>query len=344
VIGVLVPLASCVPGQRVFTLNCAPLTIQRSDPIVNPGVPGGHVHDVIGGNAFQRTMGPTDALKATQTTCNKALDHSNYWVPQLYHQRADKMWEMVEYRGSAVYYQLRACDYAPGRTKCDYEGTNFTEPLAFPVGFRMVAGDPARRTFNNSDRAHRAVHMNCIGGHGGSSYGFPPFKCDTARWEVYFPSCWDGVHLDTPDHKSHMAYPYIGDFNFGVCPESHPKALFSLFYEFFYTTSVYNDIDRFAFANGDPTGYGFHGDFVMGWTNRDLLQSAFRDCTGPIDCPKLQNQGQEKRPLIFPAIFEEEIGLNGPIPKLPGDNPVVWPTKMGDIQVVDSSSSSHHHH
>ena len=22
-----------------------------------------------------------------------------------------------------------------------------------------------------------------------------------------FPQCWDGVNLDSPDHKSHMAYP-----------------------------------------------------------------------------------------------------------------------------------------
>jgi len=91
-------------------LNCAPLTIQRSDPIVQPGVASQHVHSIIGGNAFQRVMGPMDATKANGTTCNKALDHSNYWVPQLYHQRDDKMWEMVEFRGSAVYYQLRACD------------------------------------------------------------------------------------------------------------------------------------------------------------------------------------------------------------------------------------------
>jgi len=283
-------------------------------------------------------MGPTDALKATQTTCNKALDHSNYWVPQLYHQRADKMWEMVEYRGSAVYYQLRACDYVPGLKRCNYDGDNFTVPLAFPNGFRMVAGDPFRRTQNNSDYAQKAVHMNCIGGAGGEFYGFPPHKCDTARWEVYFPSCWDGVNLDTPDHKSHVAYPVIGDFNFGVCPESHPKAIFSLFYEFFYTTGVYNDIDRFAFANGDPTGYGFHGDFVMGWTDRDLLQTAHRDCLGPADCPKLGNQGQVKRPLIYPAIFEEEIGLNGPISALPGNNPVIWP-HSGEV-----IASSHHHH
>jgi len=327
----LVPLVFSTPGQQVFTTNCVPLTIQRSDPIVNPGIPGGHVHAIIGGNGFRRTMLSTDTDMSNETTCNKGLDHSNYWVPQMYHQRADGMWEMVEFRGSAVYYQLRACDYSPTAKKCDYSGTDFPVPLAFPYGFRMVAGDPTRRTFNVSDKAQKAVHLACIGGSSdGDHYGFPPGSCDTMRWEVYFPSCWDGVNIDTPDHKSHVAYPAIGDFNFGVCPESHPKAIFSLFYEFFFTTGVYKD-NKFAFANGDPTGYGYHGDFVMGWTDRAKLQTAHRDCAGPIDCPNLLNQGQDPRPLIFPAIFEEDIGLHNPIPKLPGNNPVVWPADRKTI-------------
>ena len=34
------------------------------------------------------------------------------------------------------------------------------------------------------------------------------------------PSCWDGIHLDSADHKSHMAYPVNGE-----CPASHPVAV-----------------------------------------------------------------------------------------------------------------------
>ncbi|WP_309624448.1 DUF1996 domain-containing protein [Methylibium sp.] len=40
-------------------------------------------------------------------------------------------------------------------------------------------------------------------------------------WQgVFFPQCWDGKNLDSPDHKSHMAYPSDGG-----CPRSHPVAL-----------------------------------------------------------------------------------------------------------------------
>jgi hypothetical protein len=323
VLSVLVSLVSCLDGDT-FTVNCVPLTQQRADPIVSPGVASSHVHAVIGGNAFQRRMGPTDALKANSTTCDKAIDHSNYWVPQMYHQRADKMWELVTWHGSAVYYQKRACNYAPNIRVCDKS----VVPLAFPDGFRMTAGDPYRRTQNNSDFAQRAIAIMCIFNGGSKEYnGFPPRQCNTMRSEVYFPSCWDGKNLDSPDHKSHVAYPAIGDYNGGVCPQSHPVALLSIFYEFFFETSAFTD-NKFAFANGDATGFGYHGDFIMGWTDRNLLQTAHRDCIAASNCPTLGNQPSQSRPLIFPAIYEEEIGLHGPIPKLPGNNPVVWPVNV----------------
>jgi hypothetical protein len=41
-------------------------------------------------------------------------------------------------------------------------------------------------------------------------------------------SCWDGKNLDTPDHKSHVAYPTNGAHAFdgsstgGTCPDTHP--------------------------------------------------------------------------------------------------------------------------
>jgi len=304
-----------------FTVNCAPLTIQRADPIVNPGIAGSHVHSVVGANAFRRNMAGYKTGEANATTCNKAKDHSNYWVPQLYHQRSDGKWEMVKWGGSAIYYQKRACDYSPNARYCN---KSFV-PLAFPEGFRMVAGDPARRTQDDKDFAQKAISIMCIDGNGGEHPGFPTVKCGTFRSQVYFPSCWDGVNIDTPDHKSHVAYPAIGDYNGGVCPQSHPKAIFSLFFEFWYEVGAYNDLNRFAFANGDPTGYGFHGDFIMGWTDRDALQHAHETCITASDCPTLGNQPTNPQPLLYPAIFEEDIGLKGPIDKLPGNNPVVFP-------------------
>lgn len=85
-----------------FVVNCNPLTIQRSDPIVSPGVPSTHVHAVVGGNAFNRNMTHKyDAVNSKATTCDKKLDHSSYWVPQLYAIRPqDKKFEMVHFNGA----------------------------------------------------------------------------------------------------------------------------------------------------------------------------------------------------------------------------------------------------
>ena len=96
-------LLPALANAQLFTVNCSPLTVQRTDPIVNPGELSGHVHSVIGGTAFQKTMNDTTAVDAKLTTCDKKVDKSNYWVPQLYHIRSDDKFEIVEFQGSVSY-------------------------------------------------------------------------------------------------------------------------------------------------------------------------------------------------------------------------------------------------
>ena len=48
-----------------------------------------------------------------------------------------------------------------------------------------------------------------------------------------------------------MAFPAIGDYNGGVCPSSHPVAIFSVFLEFFYDTAAVQDFNRWVYAMGD---------------------------------------------------------------------------------------------
>lgn len=83
----------------VFTVNCAPLTVFRGDPIVSPGALSSHVHAVVGGTAFQLSLSNEQARNSKATTCDKVLDNSNYWQPQLYHQRRDGKFEVVEMEG-----------------------------------------------------------------------------------------------------------------------------------------------------------------------------------------------------------------------------------------------------
>jgi hypothetical protein len=76
---ILLYSTSSIHASDVWTLNCDPLSIQRADPIVSPGVASGHVHAIVGGTAFNRTMSGNDsAVGALATTCDKFTDHSNY--------------------------------------------------------------------------------------------------------------------------------------------------------------------------------------------------------------------------------------------------------------------------
>lgn len=85
---------------QVLTVNCQPLTIQRGDPIVFPGVISPHVHIVTGGTAFQLDQPNNVAVGAKATTCDKILDNSNYWQPQMYHERKDGKFEIVKMQGN----------------------------------------------------------------------------------------------------------------------------------------------------------------------------------------------------------------------------------------------------
>lgn len=41
-------------------------------------------------------------------------------------------------------------------------------------------------------------------------------------YQLAFPACWDGKHLDSPDHKSHVPYTTVD----GKCSGAYPVAEF----------------------------------------------------------------------------------------------------------------------
>lgn len=69
--------------------------------------------------------------------------------------------------------------------------------------------------------------------------------------------------LDSPDHQSYVAYPIDGK-----CLSIHPCAIPTLFMESYnsFAGTGFPAQGQIMLSNGDTTGYGFHGDFVNGFS------------------------------------------------------------------------------
>lgn len=88
-----------------------------------------------------------------------------------------------------------------------------------------MIGGSLRTSYNSSNQGDRAVNFVCLDFDNGSSDSdqLPTKACpNNLRAQVVFPSCWDGVNLDSDDHKSHVSYPLGTAPDSGDCPDSHP--------------------------------------------------------------------------------------------------------------------------
>ncbi|KAF4502425.1 WSC domain containing protein [Fusarium agapanthi] len=345
--------ASCVaatlalvasPASAFFRLPCSrPITVQRVDPIVNPGKLSARSHTVMGGNGFNFTMDFDIARASTCTTCTtcttcKAREYlSNYWIPNLYYRAPDGTFEDVpEMGGMLVYYLQRSDPKDP-----EYE----KGLLALPEGFQMLADNPNLRSFKNT-LEQRAISYACLGVSGPETHEIPPHHCPNGlRAQVMFPFCWDGKNLDSPDHKSHMAYPDRSDS--GVCPQSHPKRLVTIFYGVVFQVDQFEDrwhggSHPFVFSNGDPTGYGLHGDFLNGWDVK-VLQKPVNECTdasGVIEkCPVLTLFDDDAiNGCRVPVQVDEKT--NGVLKTLPGCNPVMLGPELATPVVGEACNAT----
>jgi Domain of unknown function (DUF1996)/WSC domain len=245
----------------------------------------------------------------------------------LYYQYPNGSFQDVPNSGTIVYFLGRADS-----------GNNLT---AFPPGFRMLSGltyarsyDTRTQTWDGSRNISDRISFVCInpkapGGVQWQTTDMQYTDCPNGmRAQIHFQACWDGENLYKTDN-SHVTY--LSDIDNGSCPPTHPVKFINLFYEVYYFV---NQIKKqaggqFVFANGDTTGFGFHGDFLNGW-NTTVLQAAVDECApGPnssgliSDCAPLAavdsstySQDCPERP---PLVDEQVYGI---LDQLPGCNEV----------------------
>lgn len=240
-----------------------PVIIERADPLLSPGKPSGHVHSVVGGNGFSTSMDFAKTQESTCSTIRVKFDKSNYWMPALYfHAKNGSFIRVPEKPDHRLYYKYGNNDGTPDR-----------EISEFPPGFRMITGDANLRSDDGSFGSG-GNQLNWVCHDGGSNpraVGFPTgfTNCDGygLAASMRFPSCWNGADFDPANPLAHMAFPTNRDGLAGCPAPFNFKRFAEIFSEYYLTTTAFNGLyergeQPFVLAQGDPTGYGFHMDFV----------------------------------------------------------------------------------
>lgn len=252
------------PQGRVgqFVVSCRYSHSAPDDPIVHPGMSGmSHRHDFYGATTVDASS-TAESLLGAPTTCDKTVDTAAYWHPTLYDHD-----EVVVPRKIAAYYRA-----APG--------IDPTSVVTMPVGLALVAGDPTA----SAPQAGEATGWTC--GSTSAISDDPPDCPDGAPLHLVltFQDCWDGVHLESEDHQSHVTYSTDGS-----CPAGHPVSIPQVTMAVaFPITGGGHDL---RLASGNI--YSAHGDFFNAWDpaglQREIDMCIHRDAV----CDLASNRAEE---------------------------------------------------
>jgi hypothetical protein len=263
-------------GTGQFRFTCDFSHMSYDDPIVFPGKQGAtHLHTFFGNTGINYASTQASIETSGNSTCaGGTANRTGYWVPAVID---TKDGTPIKPSKIMVYYKS---DFLPG-----------VDTKPYPAGLRMIAGD--MKSSAGQDR----TDWGCMGPNGENEQRFKsiPTSCPvgyTVEATIEFPTCWDGINLDSPDHKSHMSFTvWNNDTRKVVCPASHPVQVPTLTEKIQYTVAEAGSTARWRLSSDNyskdlPGGFSIHADWFNGWDPKvqaiwlkSCLQAA-RDCHG----------------------------------------------------------------
>lgn len=273
-----------------FRISCNYSHGNFDDPIVWPNLVGAsHHHTFFGNTSITANSTSEGILKEGNSTCaGGILNRSGYWMPSLIDTANG-----APQKPSVVIVYYKSADAKNGA---------FIQ--APPKGLRMIAGNARPLAITQAEGAFEChdiaqamnpanwgilwkgnnIKQSC----GGSN--------QYLRMIVSFPQCWDGKNLDSPDHKSHMAFA-CGRNCKGAdgklydspnsCPVSHPVAIPSIainadFYGLDSNAKYRLSSDNYSTTY--PGGYSLHADWMNGWDEGTITRMVKNCLNNPKNC------------------------------------------------------------
>lgn len=243
-----VPVASTSSDETgAFRMFCGVGSPATNDGVVYPGLPGrSHLHTPWGNTqslnpyadaTYWRTHGSSTCGDWSAPTA--PINRSAYWMPSM----LDGVGNTVQPLVINQYYKSYPPSTSPCTTPADplyvlgaggacvnipnsismIAGYNFGTGLGGPAdslagyweceGAGTVSGN---RSQHLSDFFHGGCALRGQGGNAANRGGIIAYK-------LVMQTCWDGVHSDSPDHRSHVNYaPTATAGPYGKCDDAHP--------------------------------------------------------------------------------------------------------------------------
>lgn len=232
------------------------------DPIIYPNQPNAsHLHDYLGSNITNAYTTNYTQFLAGGTNCQPIEDLSAYWHPTL----LNSLNASVHATSVRIYYSTI--------------NVNHLNVQPMPNGLKMLTGNATA----DYKQKKSIVQWSCVGESKNSEYILP---CSGNNLEVIinFPECWDGVNLDSYDHRSHMYYA-----NAQGCPQSHPVILPRLQYKIQFGVNGVNyrlvtDYVQLITTGKNIPGNTLHADALIAWSGTSMLNRVINCNRAGIKC------------------------------------------------------------
>ncbi|MFG3527274.1 DUF1996 domain-containing protein [Streptomyces sp. NPDC047917] len=192
--------------------------------VTSPGVVNGahHTHDYVG-NLSTNALSTDRTLAAAETTCAGG-DRSTYYWPVL--RRLDRTGEA--HKAGVGAHGNTGEAVTASSVRVEFRGNPVSSVVGMPRFLRLMTGDPVAAT---TDSMNVRAQWGCSGypDRFTRNYARCPQGSGPTR-TLDFPSCWNGLATDSPDHRAHTPFPAAD----GACPRATfpvPQLRVTLTYE-----------------------------------------------------------------------------------------------------------------